>query len=215
VDIRRAFAHGVVEQVVDQLDDRRVPGDFLQVADILNLLLNKREFFGFDFVNDFINHENIGRGQMRLHRGADIARGGGHHLHGVAGELLDFFDQKQIGRFRHGDRQHAIDQKHRQYAVLFKKGARQNFNDLGIADFRRNLGVRHIVAGREGFSELLFGDQSLLQEHFADQLARAGFLLLLQHGIQGLLSDQRPGDEHLPDGFTMCCGRDHTFTSWS
>ena len=41
VDVAGAFLDGVVDEVVDQLDDRRVAGRLLEVGDVLDLLLDR------------------------------------------------------------------------------------------------------------------------------------------------------------------------------
>ncbi len=213
VDVRGAFADGVVDEVVDELDDRGVAGDFLEVADVFDLGFDEGEVFGTDFFDDVIDDEDVGGGQVGLHGGGDVALRGGDHLHGVAGELLNFFDQEEVGGLGQGDRQHVVDQKHRQHAVLFDEVARQDFDDFGIADFGRDLGVGDAVDFGEGFAELFFGDEALLDEHFAQQLVAAAGFLLFQRGVEHLLRDQALGDKDLADGLAFCRGRDHEIRS--
>ena len=44
VDVAGAFLDGVVDDVVDQPDDRRLAGDLLDVADVLDRLFDQRDF---------------------------------------------------------------------------------------------------------------------------------------------------------------------------
>ena len=146
---------------------------------------------------------------MRLHGRRNIALRGGHDLHRRTGELLDFFNQEEVGGLGEGNGEHAVDQEHGENGMLFEKIARENLDDAGVADLGRNLGVGNAVHFGQGFAELFFGDEALFHEDFAQQAMAAGGLLVFQPGVERRLGDQALVEQDLADGLSFGGGGDH------
>ncbi len=207
VNVGSAFADGVVDEVVDELDDGGVAGDFLEVADVFDLGFDEGEILGADFIDDVVDDEDVGGGEVGLQGVGDVALGGGDDLDGVAGELLDFFDEEEVGGFGEGDGEDAVDEEHGEDGMFFEEFAREDIDDAGVADFGGDFGVGDAVDFGEGFAKLFFGDEALFDEDFAEKFLSALGFLQIEHGIDGGLGEETLGDEQLPDGFSFggCC----------
>ncbi len=183
VDVAGPLLHRVENDVVHQADDRRLAGDLLHVADVLDGLLDQRHVGRVRVLDDVVDHEDLGVRQRGDHP-PDVFGAGGDDLHLGVGQPADLVDQEQVRRLGDGDRQHAADQKQRQHEVLFDVLARQNVDDLRIEQPGVELGVGHAVFGRQALDHLVLGAVFQLDEDFAQQLLAALLLLPLQRRLQ-------------------------------
>ena len=87
-------------------------------------VLDHREIFQRRIIDDVIDDEDIGGGQIVLQCGMNILCGGTDDLDLTFAEPLDFFDQKYIGRLAHGDRQGIVNLKQRQDNMFFEEISR-------------------------------------------------------------------------------------------
>ena len=195
VDVAGVLPHGVVEQVVDQLDHRRLPRHLLQIADVLRDVLDEREFLESLVIEDVVDHEDVRRRQVRLERGLDVLRRRANDLDLASADSLDLIDQEDVGRLADGHGQRAVHFEQGQNDVGFDELARQDLHDLRIADFRAHLGIRHAVGFRQRRGDLVLGAVAHLDEQLTEQLAMALVPLLGQGLIDLLLSDDAPGQQ--------------------
>jgi len=160
VDVAGAFLDGVVDDVVHQLDDGRITGGGLQVDHVLDGLLDDVEFLRLDLLDDVVDDKDLVGGEIGLERALDVARRGRDHLHLIPAEPLDLFQEKDVGRFRHGDRQHALDQIEGQSLMLLEKLLGKHLDDFGIGNLRADARVWNRVGLRQRFDDLVFGADS-------------------------------------------------------
>ncbi len=80
VDVAGPLLHRVEDDVVHQADHRRLAGDLLHVADVLDGLLDQRHVGRFRVFDDVVDHEDLGVRQRGDHP-PDVFRAGGDDLH--------------------------------------------------------------------------------------------------------------------------------------
>ena len=172
VDVAGPFLHRVENDVVHQADDRRLAGDLLHVADVLDGLFDQRHVGRVGVLDDVVDHEDL-RVRQRGDHPPDVFRAGGDDLHLRVGQPADLVDQEQVRRLGDGDRQHAADQEQRQHEVLLDVLPRQDVDDLRVEQPGVELGVGHAVLGGQALDHLVLGAVLQLDEDLAQQLLRA------------------------------------------
>ena len=76
--------------------------------------------------------------------------------------------------------------------MLIKKFLGQQFNHLGISDFRADAGIRNPIRFGQRFGDLVFTAEAQLDEHFTKEFLMIGTLLLFQGAFQMLLLHDAP-----------------------
>ena len=185
VDIAGSFADGVVENVVYQADDGRLAGDFGHVADVLDRLFDERDVGAVGVFDDVVDHEDFGVRQVADHA-ADVPGGGRDDLHLEVRHAANFFDEEEVRRFRHGQREHAADDEQRQHEVLLDVLARQDVHDFCVQQPGVELRVGDAKFACQAFDDLILGAEVLLDEDLAQQMILPALLLLSQRGLQTL-----------------------------
>ena len=194
VDIAGALLDGVVDNVVDQADHGRLPGDLLDVADVLDGLFDQRDVGGVRVFDDVVDHEDLGIGQRGDHPPNVFVTGGDDldlHLRAAA----DFVDQEQVGGFGDGDREQTANDKQRQHQILLDVVAREHVDDLGVEQAGVELGVRDDVFGGQALDDLILVAILQIDDDFTQEPAAGVVLLFLQRVEQLLLGDVAFFDE--------------------
>ncbi len=196
VDVGGAFLDGGEEDEVDELDDGGLTGDFLEVREVGDLLVDDGERGGVDVVVDLVDDEDVCGGEVRLEGGADVALRGGDELDARVGEPLDFLDEEEVGGLGDGDGERAVDEEEGEDGVCLDELARELVGDSRVGDPRGELCVGDAVGLGERFDDLVFGDEVEVDEDLAEEslLACAALfgerVLELRAGEEPLLDEE-------------------------
>jgi hypothetical protein len=199
VDIAGILPYGVVQQVIDQFDHRRLAGHLFEVADILCDALDQGELFESFVIDDVVDHEDVGRRQIGLKRGLDILARGADDSDPAPADPLDLVDEEDIRGLIDCHGQDIMHLEQRQNDVGFEELAREQLHRLGVAELRTDLGIGNTVGLGQGRGDLVLRTVAHLDEELAEQLAMAFVLLFGQSMVDLLLSDHTSRQQELTE----------------
>ena len=189
--------HGVVEDVIHELDDRTLTGCIGHRRDVFDRLLDQFDGVVLRVVDDVVDHEHPLAGQIGLHHAADIFRGGDDHLDVALRDFGKLLDQKDVGRLADRDRQRVANSEQRQDGVLLDDVARQDVHDLGVEQPAIEFDIGQRQFDGETFQHLLFVGPAAFDEQFAQQLRPARRPLLIEHDLQLLFAQITAKDQQV------------------
>ena len=134
--------HGVVEDVIHELDDRALAGRIGDGGDVFDRLLDQLDGVVLRVVDDVVDHEDSLVGQISLHHAANIFGGGDDDLDVAFRHLGKLLDQEDVGRLADRDCQRIANAEQRQHRVLLNDFARQDVHDLGVEQSAVEFDVR-------------------------------------------------------------------------
>ncbi len=215
VNVARAFLDGGVEQVVDELDDRRVARHAFEVGDVIDLRLDQFERVGRYILDDVVDDEDVGGVDVLCEDGLHVVRRRRDHLHGAAGHAGDFLDEEYVRRLAQRDCQNVVHLEERQDVVLFEEVAGDELDDLGVGKARCELRVRNVVGLGQRFEDLILRRHGEFDEDLAQQLPMIAAALFLDSLIDLLLGEDSLCQEYLADLLSGCRDRclGHTVNS--
>ena len=178
MNIAGVFVNGVINKIIDELNDGRLACHFFKIGNILGYIFDERKIIEARFVDYVVDYKNVGSRHIRLKRLRDVFGCRADNLNGAAAETFDFVNQKDVRRLADRDGKSIINLKQRQNAMLLEKFLWQRLDNVRVADFRRYLGVRNAVSRRKRGSDVVFGAVALLDEQFAKQLLMAAAVLM-------------------------------------
>ena len=197
MNVARAIFHGVVEHVVDQLDDRALTGGFGCGGNIFHRLLDQLDCIIASVINDVVDDKDPLVGQIRLHHAADVFTCCDHNLDVAFCDVAELFDQKDICWFRNRDSQRVSHFEERQHRVLVDEVARQRVHDLRVEQAAFELHIRQAQLDRQPFENLFFATPTPIHQQLAEQLRSASRSLFLQRHLQLLFGQKTSCDQQV------------------
>ncbi len=208
VDVAGALFYRVEYNIIHQTNDWRLAGDLLDVANVLDGLLDQRHIGRVGVFDNVVDHEDFGIGKRRDHP-PNVLGTGGDDLHLGIGQSANLVDQEKIRRFRNRDRQYAANQEQRQHKILLDIFARQYVDDLEIKQANIELGIGHPVLVRQALDDLVLGAILEFDEDFAQQLFTPFLFLMLQRRLQITGRDIALVDQQAAEASGSKGGRGH------
>ena len=187
VNVRRAALHGVGENGVDQLDDRRVLHLRLErrLRDLLFGLLDDLDVaasLGFELADGVHERRHLrfvaSRRTILSISPRSVYSPDEHREDVVARDELEILEHAEVRRIGHRDGERATVALERNDEVLLRQIRRDHLRDFRIDLESREIDGRHLVLLGQHLGELDLRNEAELDQVVAD--ARAVLLLLLQ-----------------------------------
>ena len=176
-----------------------MPRYFAQVLDFRDFALDDAEGLLVNITNDVVDDEDIGRRNIGVKRCANFTRSGRDDLHLLVGASADLFEQIEVRRFSHRNREHFAHEKQRQHQVLEQILARKNLKAMWIGNARDIAGERNTVAVGNRSHHIVISHEAKLNQRFAEKSPMALLLLVLERVVELLGRDESARNEQLAE----------------
>ena len=183
VNVARPFADGVVDHVIDQADDRRLPRHVGRGVGDVRDRLDEGHVPLLVSIDNVVDDERLAVRQRGDHP-PDVLGRRRDDLDFQAGQAADFVDQKEVRRLGDRNGERAADAKQREDQIFLDIFPRQDVDDPGVGDAGFQLGERNAIDAGQALGDMVLGAVLQVDEDFAKEFAVSLLLLELQGGLQ-------------------------------